>query len=248
MDSKEYILSGILESYVLGVLTSEEAADVQKIAALHPEIKAELEAVQKAMNKYATGHSVTPPSYLKEKILAQITGETISAEPKVIPINRGRNYSYWSIAATVLLLICATFAFHFASQSNKMNERLDAMAKTNQAMEDSMKALAASYQQMQNDMAIMKDPSYKIVPLKGLKVSPDSKAMVCWSPTDKKVYIELDKMPAPPQGMQYQLWAIVDGKPVNEGMLTMGSGLHRMDDVANAQAFAITLEKQAVDG
>jgi anti-sigma-K factor RskA len=96
---------------------------------------------------------------------------------------------------------------------------------------------------MQNDMAILKDPMYKIVNLKGLKPSPDARAMVCWCPTDKSVYVEIEKLPTPPKGMQYQLWAIVDGKPVSEGMLTMGSGLHRMTDVENAQAFAITLEK-----
>ncbi len=63
-------------------------------------------------------------------------------------------------------------------------------------------------------------------------------------PLRKKVYIEVDKLPTAPQGMQYQLWAIVDGKPVSEGMLGPGGGLHRMIDVDNAQAFAVTLEKQ----
>ena len=92
-------------------------------------------------------------------------------------------------------------------------------AEPNTALSDSIKAISSNLAQMQNDMAILKDPMYKIVELKGLKAAPEAKAMVCWCPTDKKVYVEIDKLPSAPQGMQYQLWAIVDGKPVSEGML-----------------------------
>ena len=63
----------------------------------------------------------------------------------------------------------------------------------------------------------------------------------------KEVFIELHKLPKPETGKQYQLWAIVDGKPVDAGMITMTEGdtsLHRMKDFESAQAFAITLEKE----
>ncbi|MDQ0065658.1 anti-sigma factor [Chryseobacterium lathyri] len=48
-----------------------------------------------------------------------------------------------------------------------------------------------------------------------------------------------------PEGMQYQLWAIADGKPVSAGVYTeeknsKNSSCH----IPKAQAFAITLEKQ----
>ena len=72
---------------------------------------------------------------------------------------------------------------------------------------------------------------------------PNDLAIVYWNSDTKDVMLNVQALPSAPANMQYQLWAIVDGKPVSEGMLTMGAGLHRMSDVENAQAFAVTLEK-----
>ena len=53
-------------------------------------------------------------------------------------------------------------------------------------------------------------------------------------------------MPAAPTGKQYQLWAIVDGSPVDAGMITTDKGsysIQKMKSFGKADAFAITLEK-----
>jgi len=253
MNSKEYISSGILESYALGSATPVERKEVEKYTTMYPEIKSELDEIEKAMNMYTTQHSIEPPSYLKEKVLAKIIGvantTSSNANPVIRSINEPTqqsksNFSYWSIAATFLLLISATFAVYFGVKNSTLDNSVSTLVKTNTALSDSIKSISSNLAQMQNDMAILKDPMYKIVELKGLKAAPEAKAMVCWCPTDKKVYVEIYKLPPAPQGMQYQLWAIVDGKPVSEGMLTLGNGLHAMKDVDNAQAFAVTLEKE----
>jgi anti-sigma-K factor RskA len=49
-----------------------------------------------------------------------------------------------------------------------------------------------------------------------------------------------------PTGKQYQLWAIVDGKPVDAGMIATKKGIYhiqKMKSFGSVQAFAITLEK-----
>ena len=47
-----------------------------------------------------------------------------------------------------------------------------------------------------------------------------------------------------PTGKQYQLWAIVDGKPVDAGVINNCIGLCKMKKIDHAEAFAITLEKE----
>lgn len=252
MNIQEYISSGILELYVTGAASPEERNEVEKYALEYPEIKAELEVIEDAMNLYATSNSVEPPSYLKDKILSDISSKSNATTASETPIVRSinpqtpngtTNYFKWAIAASVFLIISLGGNFYLKSRTEAAEQSLSELQKNNSFLNDSLKSAMANYNQVMNDLSILKDPTFKIVPLKGLKPAPDAKAMICWNPTEKKVYIEVDKLPAAPKGMQYQLWAIVDGKPVSEGMLGPGTGLHRMPDVENAQAFAVTLEK-----
>jgi len=57
-----------------------------------------------------------------------------------------------------------------------------------------------------------------------------------------------NNLPVPASDKQYQLWAILDGKPVDLGMLDFDLKqkklLVHMKNTRGAQAFAITLEKK----
>ncbi len=71
MDIQEYIASGILELYASRSLPPQEEAEVERMAALYPEVKEELDAIVETLESYAKLHAVEPPAHLKEKILSQ---------------------------------------------------------------------------------------------------------------------------------------------------------------------------------
>ena len=68
--------------------------------------------------------------------------------------------------------------------------------------------------------------------------------MLYWDGATGDVYVNLNTMPAAPPGKQYQLWAIVDGKPVDAGMYDNNSSiaLHKMKTIPKAEMFAVTIE------
>ena len=70
---KSYIESGILELYVLGDLSSQEMAEVEQMAQLHPEIKAELEEIEKTMSSIANSLTVEPDLKVKEGFFNSIS-------------------------------------------------------------------------------------------------------------------------------------------------------------------------------
>ncbi|MDQ6904400.1 MAG: transposase, partial [Bacteroidota bacterium] len=59
---KNYIESGILELYVLGVTSAEESAEVEKMAKLHGEIRSEIDRICEVTEEYAQSHAINPPS------------------------------------------------------------------------------------------------------------------------------------------------------------------------------------------
>jgi anti-sigma-K factor RskA len=71
-------------------------------------------------------------------------------------------------------------------------------------------------------------------------------AIVYWDTvsTSKDVYLMVNNLPQPTSGKQYQLWALLNGEPIDLGMIEVSQKrlLYRMKNLQNAEAFAITLE------
>ena len=75
MNTKEYISSGIIESYVLGHASAEEAGILECVMKNNAEVKAAVEEAQQTLENLATAQSVTPPEDLKSKIWNKIQQE-----------------------------------------------------------------------------------------------------------------------------------------------------------------------------
>ena len=72
MSIKEYIESGVLEIYVLGLSKTEERAEVEKMAAAHPEIRKEIAEIADSLEKYAQEKGVDPHPAIKPLLMATI--------------------------------------------------------------------------------------------------------------------------------------------------------------------------------
>jgi anti-sigma-K factor RskA len=93
------------------------------------------------------------------------------------------------------------------------------------------------------------NPNVKMAAMKGTATSPNSFATVYMDTTSKDIYLVVNNLPKPANNKQYQLWALLNGKPIDLGMIDndyfIGEKMLmlKMKNVSNAQAFAITLEK-----
>ncbi|HLK29536.1 MAG TPA: cupin domain-containing protein [Puia sp.] len=98
MDIKAYIESGIIQDYCLGILSSSENAEVEKNASLHTEVKNEIEAYQKALEKYSMSFAQNVPANLKSKTLGLLDNlaKEKNAQPDHLPLlNKFSDYHNW---------------------------------------------------------------------------------------------------------------------------------------------------------
>lgn len=252
MNTKEYISSGIIESTILGLASSEETGILECVMKNNAEVKMAFEEAQKTLEDLATSQAVEPPADLKSKIWNKIqleqTTEEIQVTPaKEIPAEKTQpdiqphiknNWKPYAVAASVLFLISAAGNLFWMNDQSKTKEEI---AK----MQTEKKSQDLAMQKMNQKMDMFSNPDMKMVMLKGVEQHTDSKAMVFWDKKTKEVYLNGENLPKAPEGMQYQLWAIADGKPVNAGMYTEEKDSKTaLAHIPNAQAFAITLEKQ----
>lgn len=247
MNTSDYISSGILESYVLDQLSDKEREEVKQMALKHPEIQAELIAIENTLEQYAIESAKEPPRYLKEKIAAQLqfNGDTpgiSDSKKRVVSI-------YWLAAASAALLISLTYNYYLSEELTDVQNELVTSQVDKQYFASQFETQKAAYDDAQQHLAIIAQNGNKTVILKGLDNAPNAIASIYWNQSSKEVYLNVTEIPAPPADKQYQLWAIVNGKPVDAGIFELTANvnttvLQRMKPVADAQAFAITLEKK----
>ncbi|HEV7378199.1 MAG TPA: anti-sigma factor [Dyadobacter sp.] len=142
-------------------------------------------------------------------------------------------------AASVLLVLFAGWSVSQTSSLKKSNEELAAQIQLIKESADRNQQLAGMY----------RDSRYTVVRLAGLDKSPQSAVAAFWDKKTNEVMLDVQNLPAAPEGKQYQLWSIVDGlaAPFDMGMLDDnfdGKVLKMKNTKDKSVAFAITLEKK----
>ena len=246
MEKQEIISSGLLEMYAAGAASSEEIVQVELLRSQYPDINEEIITIEKSFEAYAFANAITPSSSVKNAIFSAInpTTQLVSnnenlSTAKVVSISPLRNIA---AAAAVLLLIGSTVLNFFY-----YNKYKDINGKYAESQEQ-LASLNQHLTEVDKDMSIVQSKYSEPVSLKGLEAAPDAGAKIFWMRNTGEVYVDPTNMPIAPAGKQYQLWAIVDGKPVDAGMITSKDGkkysIQKMKTFGKAQAFAITLETE----
>lgn len=232
MNIQEYIHGGAIESFVLGLADEQDVAELQRLKELHPEVAAALDAAENWLQEYAYAHAVPPAEEIRAKLLNMLDSEAGEpAEPTPVyrppvyqpPVDRppvyqlrARNrYKALAAASVILLMVSAGYNYY----------------------------LHRNYAQAVADYALLSNPSVIKVPLLGVAGKENAGATLYWNSHNKLVYLDAARLPKAPSGSQYQLWALVDGKPIDAGVLENCPGVCALKIVQKAQAFAITLEK-----
>ena len=105
MNLQDYINSGILEQYCLGLLSKDEAKQVEGYSLQYPELSAELYSIDQALEKLAEAKAITPPPQLKDKILGRLgfSGNQILDINNLPPTDAYSTYLSWLEAVEHLL-------------------------------------------------------------------------------------------------------------------------------------------------
>jgi anti-sigma-K factor RskA len=270
---QEYISSGIIESYVLGLADPEERNEFERLAAEYPELREARHAFEVSLENNMQLGTIMPAAHIKSKILSEIelaghdTASSFSGGGANVPpviggtaerYNEGESRSRMVIrkdfsrvlaaAAVILLLMSTALNFYFFYRYKEYNDKYQALIASQTDLASHNQILQTRLLEYEKTMDMMKDPAMYIVKMPAAANSPDpaSATTVYWDTRTKDVYLAVNRLPKPDATQQYQLWAIVDGKTVDAGVFDMkdGAGMTKMKNIPRAEAFAITLEKR----
>jgi len=262
VDIHAYIQSGIIESYVLGLASTEEVVEVEELRNRYEEVEQAINEVSISIEDHSFKNAIAPPTELKGKIMAAIKEEEeqkVQFIPSILT-NHGSSLSKetsstgnvesirpWQMAATasIILFICsAALNYYLYNKYSDKNKAYHTLVTERNTLQANNQLYQTSMKQWQSAAEMMTDPLMAKVELKSVKGSKEV-IHVLWNTISKDVFVMSSKLPHPGAGKQYQLWALVDGKPVDAGVLDPNCySVCKMKNILKAQAFAITLEKE----
>jgi hypothetical protein len=185
---------------------------------------------------YAESFEKAPTQETLDKVL-----KNIKAGNRTFQVDFKSNRFNWAYAASIIgFLLMGGLSFYFWKQSDLSRQQLQAINPLN----DSIQEMKSRIAQKDAEIEFLNRPStrkYKLVGIEG-KDSINNFIMLYWCQIKNELRVSPGNLPPPPSGMQYQVWAIVDGKPVSVGLLNMGD-LQPMSSIHSAEAFGVTLER-----
>ncbi|MGF2413344.1 anti-sigma factor domain-containing protein [Ferruginibacter sp.] len=236
MDINNYISSGIIEMYVMGLCSPEESTELELLRSQYPELNTAIIKFEVAFEKNALAATTETGDELDTKILHSLKELKIpaialpSAQPKIKKMNWLR-----AVAAAAVLLLGISSVMNYTLYKKNEAQAFALNEKTNTPLSTLP----------QDDYKILRDPAITPVAMYGVAPYTLCRCTMYWDKKTGKAYIMIHHLVPSPQDKKYQLWATVNNKIINVGMVhdEIRDRFIELKNVpAGATAFTLTLE------
>ncbi len=236
MNIENYISSGIIEQYVMGLCTDEEKNELellrQKDAVLNKAIiNFEIEFENKMMR-----NAFLPGVQTDDKILQALQSLGTPVVAMHTEDKKVKKLSWTKMVAAASILLFGVSAFFNYTQYEKNKAQAAELAVKNNLPQS---LPLANYN-------ILKDPSITPVAMIGQGYHAICRCTMFWDKKTGKAYVMIHHLVPSGNNNQYQLWANVNGKQVSVGMIN-DEIRDRFVEVSgmpvDAKEFTVTLEK-----
>lgn len=240
MDKKlhNFFESGLLEKYVLDEISASESLKVEQFIAEYPEVEQEYMKLQESLEILAKVQAVEAPKSILDNILEDIDDST-----PIVKLNTSsRKFSWFSIAASIATLL-------FAGGYYMKNEQNKALKRENQVVVDEIFDLRDDIEKnnekldnLMRQFMKLNNPETEKYVFRGNDRAKDLKTVAYINPIEETSMIDVVSLPQLPEDQTYQLWAEMQDRMVNLGILDASQRkLQSVPYVKDALALSITI-------
>ncbi len=203
---KMFLDSDLLEKYLIGSTTDQENLQVERYIAMYPKVRETYDELQENLEAFAKMHSLKTPEGLKERILSKIRSEHMGK----------RRFARYAMAASVATILFAGASYFFWSENQSLQQENQIVNNKIEDLEADMREQLAD---VRNQFIVLQNPQTKRFNINGNKKAKELKAVAYVNPVKKLSYINVSKLPNLPENQCFQMWAEVDGKMLNLGVI-----------------------------
>jgi Anti-sigma-K factor rskA, C-terminal len=235
---QSFLESGLLDKYLIGVTTTLETVEVESYIAKYPEVKEEYDILQDYLELVSKTQAIRPPSYTLDVILDAIN------EKPVVQLHPTRKTPFWfSIAASIAALVFAGASYMFYNQNQKLLNENNTIAEEIFDLRDDINNNNDKLDDVMRQFMKLNNPETEKYVLRGNERAKDLKTVAYINPLEKSSLIDVVSLPELSEEQCYQMWAQLQDKMVNLGILDMSDQkLKSVPYIEDALSLNITIE------
>ncbi len=232
-----FLNSDLLEKYVLDDISASDRLKVEHYISTYPEVEEAYLKLQDNLEILAKAHAVEAPKASLSNIF-----EALDEDSKIISLNSRKRIPWFNIAASIVALICAG-ALYMKNEQNKalLEENqvvVDEIFDLRSDIEDNNKRLDNLMQQLME----LNNPETAKYVFRGNDRAKDLKTVAYINPIEETSMIDVVSLPQLPEDKTYQLWAEMQDRMVNLGILDASQrNLQSVPYIKDALALSITI-------
>lgn len=242
MNIQEYISSGILELYVYGALSEEESAEVTRMIKKYPEVRDEVEEIEKALISLSSAAAPGETGALMPSVKNSRREET---KRNRTDLKNWTSYMGW--AASLIFLVGLFFMYY---QNNELKRSLQALQTEKAQIETQIANAREDVEKTRELLDVLRSKNILQITLDGQDPAPGAFATAYWDKENDITYIDAKELPTPPEGMVYQVWSLKMEPltPTSIGLLESfeedETKIFRLENFNASEGFGITLEPE----
>lgn len=218
MESKlhSFLNSNLLNTYLVGETSREESKEVEHFISNYPEAAAAYEELQDNLEIIAKTGAVDVPNNVLAEILESLDA---SNDTKVIQLVQTRKTPWYSIAASAAAVLFAATSFMLYQKNQNLSDETNVVIEELYDLRSDINNNNSKLDELSRELMKLNNPDSKKYVFNGNERAKNLKTVAYINSVEKTSMIDVITLPQLPKEQQYQIWAQLQDRMVNLGIL-----------------------------
>lgn len=236
-----FLNSNLLNKYLVGEASYDETKEVEFFISNYPEAAEAYEKLQNNLEIIAKAGAVDVPNHILGNILNALDE---SNETKVIQLVQNKKTPWYSIAATAAAVLFAVSSFFLYQKNKGLMDENNVVVEEIFDLRSDIEKNNAKLDELSAELNKLNHPDARKYVINGNERYKNLKTVAYINPVEKTSMIDVITLPQLPEDQHYQIWAELQDRMVNLGILDESNRkLKQIPYMEDALALSIKIGK-----